>query len=155
MVIEWSSLSNGAHYYPVRPLEKLAIGGSLTSIFPIFSVIIWWYVEAIFAVFTCSKLILLMFICSLVSNDQIELKSISLDYLEAIKIHRNLTLIFFILRKNSVVVRGSHFLQIHTVQLNPFYVLHLLVFTDAMEAKRMNEPTPSIHNMSKSQFFSY
>jgi hypothetical protein len=78
----------------VGPPEKLAIRGSLASIFSIFSVIIGWYVEPIFVDFTQSQRILLMFIRSLVSNGSIELKSIRLDNLEAFKIQRNLTPIF-------------------------------------------------------------
>ena len=77
---EWTSIASGGIPGITRFWWKSHIN------ILVFSVnIISWYVEAIFAVSTRSKRILLMFIRSLVSNDRIELKSIRLEKVEAFK----------------------------------------------------------------------
>jgi hypothetical protein len=85
---EWTSIASGGTPGITRFWWKSHIN------ILVFSVILSWYVEAIFAVSTRSKRILLMFIRSLVSNDRIELKSIRLEKVEAFKIQHNLTRLF-------------------------------------------------------------
>jgi hypothetical protein len=92
----------------------------------IFSVILSWYVEAIFAVSTRSKRILLMFIRSLVSNDQIELKSIRLEKVEAFKIQRNLTPIFQFSERILLRYVEALFCHFTNVPLDTFDILSVV-----------------------------
>jgi hypothetical protein len=76
------------------PLQSFTILRSLTSIFLIFSVSIAWYVEAIFAVFTCSHLTILTPICSSKFNERMDVKIVRWEKVEVFKTRHNLTRLF-------------------------------------------------------------